>query len=543
VRRGKDALTFVVVAIALLVFAAPGVAAPKDDEPGGTGTSLRDPLFPQIGNTGYDARRYDIELDYDPAANRFRSARTKMVARATKTLSRFSLDFQDLDVDRVKVNGHPARFAQVEAKPDLSPLPEVTQPMKLVVRPERRVRKGDRLKVVVRYDGTPVMITDPDTSVEGWIPACHGPGMTPPCDGAFVVNQPIGAQGWFPSNNHPTDKASFDTSITVPTSHTAFGIGELASRTDNGDGTWSWSWSEDDPTSTYLTTATVGLFDHTETALVEESTGRALPVHNALDSSFTPEQKANVNAVLAETPAMFNFLSGRYGPYPYDSIGAVVDRTTGVGYALEVATKPHYSQLSSSGTISRFTHVHEIAHQWMGNTVTLETWLDIWFNEGWATWSEWAWDFAENGGPPPEEVFAELYETLPDDFWTMAPAVLDGDPANLFSGVVYDRGAMVVEGTRQILGEAGFAELIRRLLTDFRYDNISTEEFIELAEDVSGFTGARLAMLDRFYEQWLYEGQKPTILPADFGVSASGSAQPRSGSRAPTPPGSRSHPR
>src|SRR5262245_35239231 len=56
--------------------------------------SLGDPLFPQLGNGGYDAGRYTIELDYDPAANHFNSARTTMVARATKNLSSFSLDFQ-----------------------------------------------------------------------------------------------------------------------------------------------------------------------------------------------------------------------------------------------------------------------------------------------------------------------------------------------------------------------------------------------------------------------------------------------------------------
>jgi hypothetical protein len=279
--------------------------------------------------------------------------------------------------------------------------------------------------------------------------------------------------------------------------------------------------------------------------MVEDSSGRVLPIYNSLDSSFTPTQKANVNGVLAQAPGMLNFLSGLYGTYPYDSIGAVVDRTTGVGYALEVATKPHYAQLNSSGSISRFTQLHEIAHQWVGNAVTLETWLDIWFNEGWATWSEWAWDFSENGGPPPEDVFADLYETLPDDFWTLAPADLDGDPANLFSGVVYDRGAMVVEGTRQILGEDGFAELIRRLMSDFRYANISTAEFIELAKDVSGFSGSQLSLLDQFYEQWLYGETRPTILPAAFGgassASAGESAQPRSGSPAPTQPGSHSH--
>ena len=50
--------------------------------------TLGDALFPQIGNGGYDARHYEIELDYDPAANRFDSATTTMTAVATQDLSR-----------------------------------------------------------------------------------------------------------------------------------------------------------------------------------------------------------------------------------------------------------------------------------------------------------------------------------------------------------------------------------------------------------------------------------------------------------------------
>ena len=78
------------------------------------------------------------------------------------------------------------------------------------------------------------MIVDADTSIEGWIRACQNAGFQPPCDGAHVVNQPIGAQSWFPSNNYPTDKAAFDTFVTVPNASTAFGIGELASRRSRG---------------------------------------------------------------------------------------------------------------------------------------------------------------------------------------------------------------------------------------------------------------------------------------------------------------------
>ena len=112
----------------------------------------------------------------------------------------------------------------------------------------------------------------------------------------------MGAQSWFPSNNYPTDKATFDTIITVPNAKTALGIGELVGRTDNGDGTSTWHWREDDPTATYLTTATVGDFIYTEESMVETSTGRTLPVYNAIDSTATAAAAGDISASLARAP-------------------------------------------------------------------------------------------------------------------------------------------------------------------------------------------------------------------------------------------------
>ena len=512
------------VATMALAAASNGIAAadpPKPKQKGGKfergARSLGDPLLPQIGNGGYDAAAYTIELDYAPAANVFNSARTTMVARATKNLSSFSLDFQDLDVSRVTVNGRSARFAQREATPDLSENPDVTQPMKLIVKPKKGLRKGKRFTVKVDYSGQPELIVDADTSIEGWIPACRNPGFAPPCDGAHVVNQPIGAQSWFPSNNYPTDKARFDTIVTVPNGSTTLGIGELASRRTRG-GKTTWHWREDDPTSTYLTTATTGEFDYSQTTMVEDG-GRTLPVYNAIDSGYDATQKANVNASLALGPGMLNYLRGWYGPYPLDSTGAVVDDVPDVGYALEVMTKSHFSRLgTTTNDISDSTHVHEIAHQWLGNTVTLAKWPDIWFNEGWATWSQWIWGFETNGEASPDEIWDDLYANTPEEDWAIAPAVLDGDPANLFAGFpVYDRGAMVVEGVRQIIGEGRFRALIGTLLRDHRYGNISTRGFIAEVKDASGFGGSRLALLDQFLEQFLYGTTKPTVTPDSFG--------------------------
>jgi len=483
--------------------------------------TLGDPLLPQIGNGGYDARHYAIDLDYDPVANSFDSATTTMTATATQNLSELSLDFQDdLAIDAVTVNGVAATYSRVGPAEPLGDPSVVTQPMKLVVQPAAGILNGEQFTVRVDYHGDPQVFIDPDESREGWIPACYPLSAPQTCDGAFVVNEPMGAQSWFPANNYPTDKATFETAVTVPSAKTALGVGELVARTDNGDGTSTWEWSEDDPTATYLTTATVGDFTYDEDSMVETSTGRTLPVYNAVDATATAPQKTAIDASLAQAPGQINFLSDLYGPYPFDSTGAVADRAAGVGYALEVQTKPHYSGGFTSGnpSIIAGTQLHELAHQWFGNSATLEQWSDIWFQEGFANWSEWYWDFVENGGDDPAVIWDDLYANEPDDSWTTAPAVLDGDPTLLFSSFpTYDRGAMTIEGYRQILADDdAFFDFTQLIQSKFAYGNISTAEFVAEAKEFSGFTGARLALLDQYFQQWLYGTERPTIIAADF---------------------------
>ena len=333
-----------------------------------------------------------------------------------------------MDISSVRVDGREADFSQVEATPDLSSDPDVTQPMKLVVvpQPSTRPKPGREFTVQVSYSGEPHVITDPDTSIEGWIPACYP--LNPPrtCDGAFVVSEPMGSQGWFPSNNYPTDKATFDTLITVPQAKTALGVGELAAQTQHPDGTSTWHWTEDDPTATYLTTATVGDFNYRVDSMIETSTGRTLPLYNAIDSSATATQQAAINNTLARAPAQINFLSDTFGPYPFDSAGAVADRAAGVGYALEVQTKPHYAGASSAAT-RRSTPARTCTSSRTsggGTAPHSQQWSDIWFNEGWANWSEWYWDFLVNGGDDPAAIFDDLYANTPAEDWEIAP----GDP-------------------------------------------------------------------------------------------------------------------
>jgi Peptidase family M1 domain/Peptidase M1 N-terminal domain len=493
------------------------VSPAHDFQPGAR--TLGDELFPQIGNGGYDAGHYLIELDYDPVANEFLAGtKTTINAMATQDLSEFSLDFQDIPVSAVTVNGEAAdSFEQVDAEPPFDPV--ATQPMKLVVDPATDIPNGTSMEIVVEYAGTPVQVTDADTSLEGWIPACYPLAPPQTCDGAFVVNEPIGAQGWFPSNNFPTDKATFETRVTVPESYEAVGIGELVSN-DATAGDRTWIWSEDDPTSTYLTTATVGQFDFTERDITEALTGTVLPQFEFIDSSSTTEQKDAINASLARTEEMTNFLAERFGAYPYDSGGAVADRAAGVGYALEVATRPHYSGGFTTGnpSIGQGTLLHEISHQWMGNSVTLANWKDIWFQEGWAQWVTWSWNFHDgtsNGSPASQ--WDSQYTDGDLAKWDTIPTELNNNPADLFANFpTYVRGAMTYEGYRQIVGGPKFFDFARELTSRFAYGNVSSEDVVDLAIEISGFEGDDLALLEDYFQQWLYEAGRPTITADDF---------------------------
>ena len=85
-----------------------------------------------------------------------------------------------------------------------------------------------------------------------------------------MVNEPTGAMGWLPSNNHPADKATYDYHVTVPTTHVVDRqrrahrpLGADGKPPVNaGDETRTWNWQLTQPMASYLTTATVGLFDY-----------------------------------------------------------------------------------------------------------------------------------------------------------------------------------------------------------------------------------------------------------------------------------------
>jgi aminopeptidase N len=331
--------------------------------------------------------------------------------------------------------------------------------------------------VNVHYRGQPQAIVDPDESSEGWI-------TTP--DGAFVVGEPQGSPGWFPANDNPRDKATYDFAITVPAGITALANGRLLSKVTR-HGRTTWRWAEDSPMATYLATATNGVFD-----LRVSRTRSGLPIYDAVDPV-----EAAAWQTLASEPEIIEFLSGLYGRYPFGSAGAIVDHAPAVGYALESQTKPNYDSAPDLITV-----VHELSHQWFGNSVSLIVWPDIWLNEGFATWTEWIYDERHGGNTAAARFDAAYARPAGDPFWSDPPAALPG-PEVMFSDPPYERGAMTLQALREKVGDRVFRAILRAWYAENRDGNVTTADFVGLAEHKSR------RQLDAFFDVWLYRPAKP----------------------------------
>ncbi|MEV0125217.1 M1 family metallopeptidase [Streptomyces sp. NPDC050703] len=441
------------------------IAAAPAPHPGADGVG--DPYFPKLGNGGFDVRHYALDLAYEPDTDRL-DGRATITARATRHLSSFGLDLQKLTVTRVEVNGRRARFTR--------------EGDEIRVTPRESLRENRTFEVSVAYGGVPEPLSGPIVfgSDYGWM-------KTP--DGVFVACEPNAASTWFPGSDHPSDKAAFDIRITAPKGLTAVSNGRLVGTSTKGGHTVA-HWRESKPMATYLATATIGKFD-----VRKGRTPGGTPIYVAVDPAL-PAGDVDVYDVTAEVT---DHWSKVFGPYPFEETGAIVDDLPQAGYSLETQTKPVYSAVRSEGTI-----VHELAHQWFGDSVTVDKWSDIWLNEGFATYAPWLWN-EHKGRASAHESFLAAYDARPagSPFWQ----TVVGDPQRdtMFSSAVYQRGAMTLQVLRERIGDKDFFRLLRTWVKQNRYGNVSTADFVRLAERVSG------EQLDELFRTWLFTRGKPAL--------------------------------
>jgi Peptidase family M1 domain/Peptidase M1 N-terminal domain len=217
-----------------------------------------------------------------------------------------------------------------------------------------------------------------------------------------------------------------------------------------------------------------------------------------------PTTGETVDRALGRQPEFVSFLSSLFGPYPFTAAGAIVDDDAEGAAGLEIQTRPVYAaSLFTDPTVPPDEIVvHELAHQWVGDSVAVANWRDIWLSEGFATYAQWLWNEHE-GIATAQEQF-DSYAAIPADdefFW---PVVIgDPGPDRLLHAAVYFRGAMTLHALRGAIGDRPFLRLLRRWAQGRAGGNGSIGEFTALAERISG------EQLDAFFETWLYTPEKP----------------------------------
>lgn len=443
--------------ICLVAVAACGgsetAGAPTDDVPG-LGERA-DPVFPEVGNAGYDVRHYDWDLLVEPESGRLELTAT-LDAVATEALEGIRLDYAGPALSAVTLDGEDVEAEVADGK--------------LFV-PGTRA-PGEDFELRAEYSGVP----EP-TSVDGvlgrfgWVITDSGVHTA----AAFPGN----TASWVPLNDTPLDPATYDISVTVPEPYVATASGTLIDvQGVNGSTTFDYRVAQ--PVTEVTVAVGEFVIEHLDAGEIDLDV--AYPAHGA---------HVGVDS-FADVPRFIEFLADLLGPFPFPSLGfTYIPDLTADG-----DSTPGRINVRSTGADNL---VHELAHQWMGGIVGTASIADSWLREGLPTYAAILWLEADGRGTVDGTVALRREQLGPS---TRAP--LDAtSPHHRVDDVVYERGALTMHALHTELGDERFREGLHRFFREHAGTSVTTEDFIATMSDTSGRD------LGDLFDRWLREERLP----------------------------------
>jgi len=430
-----------------------------------TGT---DPYVPGHGDASYDVSHYVLDLGYRPEGNRLDGEAT-LTCTAVDDVVRLRVDLHQLRVARVSVDGKPpARYTHRDGG--------------VAIWLDSPIAAGTEFEVRIKYSGEPAVIKSKTLGDAGW------EELT---DGVIVAAQPHGAPSWYPCNDRPDDKATYDFTVTAPAGYQVALSGDLVG-TSRRSSAVSWRYEQRAPMATYLATCQIGRY-----AVIDQD--GPVPMRIVAPEDIEDE---GFDAAFGRQPDMMRFYVDRFGPYPFGSYTAVITDDD-LEIPLESQSLSTFGRnfcVDSWDTIRLVAH--EMAHQWFGNAVTLRRWQDIWLHEGFACYAEWLWS-EESGGDSADEWARVHHKKL--DGKDQDLVLADPGPELMFDDRVYKRGALTLHALRVELGDEPFFQLLRGWVAAHTGGSVTTEDFIGFCESETGQD------LTDLFDAWLFQTDLPPL--------------------------------
>lgn len=425
---------------------------------------------------GFDVRHYRLTFDFPYESSAYSGTSSIQILLTDPDQETIGLHMEDLTADVVTIDGAPVHFDQIENEILIS-LPD---------------NVPDTSTVLIHYHGAPNR---------------HGFYFHDRC--AYTHSEPEEARAWFPCFDVPWDKATAEIMVTVPRGIEVASIGLLMSRTvDETRNTETFYWKTDIPVATYLFCLTMS---------DEYTTWSDWFVNQAGDSIEMPYyifhddvEKARID--VANMVDAMQIYTDLFGEYPFEKYGTAEVSPYHVG-GMEHQSMTTVNKKWIQGDRSvEGGFVHELAHMWWGDAVTLSDWSHIWLNESFATYSEALFMEQFYG----EDWYQGKVNYSRDTYLTRSKQsdfpIYDPPEGDLFNwGIIYNKGAVVLHMLRQELGDTVFFSILKNYYQKFQFGNASTDDFQAICETVSGRD------LDWFFSQWIYNAAYPDLEYAWYG--------------------------
>ena len=430
---------------------------------------------------GYDVTFYDLDLLLDPD-NKKLGGTVNIHFKALAELDKIRIDlYKNLDISSLKMSGQEIPFSRND-RAVIASLPD-----SLVI--------GQDYIIIVEYDGKPASAKNPpwgggvvwkkDGNDNPWI------GVTCETEGGSI---------WFPCKDHLSDEPdSVRLRMTVPAGLQVVSNGKMQSHTSDA-GRETFTWSTNYPVNIYNLTFYAGKFEHfSDTMLTPQG------ILN-LDYYVLPQNIEKAKMQFIQVKDIINLYVRSFGPYPWikDGFRLVESPFEGMEHQTAIAYGSSYANRAWLG--GDYVLIHEAAHEWWGNAVSVSDFADIWLQEGFATYSEML--FAEHKlGYENSLLYARYF--IAGSIRNKLPVV---GPANVSywnnrDNDVYNKGAMVLHTIRNVLNDSTlFFDILQTFYREHASSShVTTADFIEVVERKTGTDW------DKFFEAYLYRREVPVL--------------------------------